>query len=107
MTTQQFTEIPHEAPNPKLWKSLGVVMSVQDEPGVRIEAHYAMANWGDDLDVDREAELRSEVYGIASTLYRNGQDPAGMRFVRYKTRGWPELVVRLSDACELGCVGKA
>lgn len=107
MTTQTFQEIPHEAPNPRLWKSLGVVMCAVNEPGVRIEAHYALSGWDTDLDVDLESDLRKEVYEIASTLYRNGQDPAGMRFVRYKSRGWPELVVRLSDAYEMGCVGKA
>ena len=105
--TQTFHQIAAEAPNPRLWKSLGVVMSVIDEPSVRIEAHYALAKWGDELDVDREGELRQEAYNVAATIYRTGQDPAGMRVLRYASRSWPELVVRLSDAYAMGCIGKA
>ena len=80
-----YVEIPTEAPQPTLWKSLGQVL-----PG--LFANYAITRWGDDLDVDREADLRVELNGI---LRSRAEVRDGERWVRYADRLYPELLIQL------------
>ena len=91
MARQEYSEVPAEAPKPRLWKCLGQIV-----PGLRCD--YALAKWGakHELDVDREAELRMETSGMLDILFRHYEPEAisGKSFVRYATKSWPELVVR-------------
>ena len=60
--TRDYTEVPPEAPKPKMWKSLGHVMA-------GVEAHYHLATWGGELDADTEAELKIEMACVAEELH--------------------------------------
>lgn len=84
--TSYYTEVPAEAPKPKLWKSLGHVMT-------GLEAHYALDSWNGDMDLDREIELRDELIGCAMTLHSNGQDCGDMHLVKdVQVLSYPSLV---------------
>lgn len=60
-----YVDLPPEAPQPRIWKSLGHVM-----PGV--EMHYGLETFGGDADIDTEAELRYELLGIGQTMASEG-----------------------------------
>jgi len=61
--TRHYTEVPPEAPMPKIWKSLGILL-----PG--LEVQYDMASFNDDLDIDRESDLKAELAAVADVLGR-------------------------------------
>lgn len=61
----RYSEVPPEAPQPRIWKCLGHVA-----PG--LEMHYALETFGGDLDVDRESEMRVELCSAAQLLNNNG-----------------------------------
>jgi hypothetical protein len=66
-----YVDLPPEAPQPRIWKSLGHVM-----PG--FEMHYGLETFDGDKDVDRESELRWEVLNLGQALARDGVDIVGM-----------------------------
>ncbi len=78
----RFPPPPVAEVQPKLWKSLGVVL--QDQSGY-VEAHYAMARMNDDLDPDTEADLRKACRDLYGTLVASGVliDPAVHYVLQY------------------------
>jgi hypothetical protein len=65
--THEYDDLPPEAPQPKIWKSLGHVM-----PGC--EMHYGLETFDGDADLDTEAELRAELLALGQTLAARGID---------------------------------
>lgn len=83
-----FIARPEAAPEPRIWKGVGDV-----SPGVG--AFYCIASEpGAELDVDREAELRDEMRGMIPVIVNAGLDLVNTYFTKYRTRTFPELVIR-------------
>lgn len=79
----RYAEVPPEAPQPRIWKSLG-----QCVPGV--EAQYALDGMAGDMDIDREIELRQELAGVIHLLANRAVLTEGM--VLSRQVGKPLLV---------------
>ena len=91
MNTHDYKDLPPEAPQPRMWKSLGHVV-----PG--IEPHYGLERWSGELDEDAENDLKAELYALGDMLTDRGRDVLDMvmaqQFGRY-------LIVRFV-ACSCG-----
>ena len=85
--SNSYEELPVEALRPRMWKSLGWVHPM-------LEATYHLETFQGDLDVDREAELRTEMAGMLPVLINAGVDVANTVFVRYARRGFRQVYVR-------------
>lgn len=91
----RYTEVPPEAPRPRMWKLL---TRTPEQGGVNVEVHYAMARWpGGDLDVDMEAALRDETSMLVDELrQRNAYvPPEGSTFQRTARKAPTELTIRV------------
>ena len=70
-TTHDYADLPPEAPQPRIWKSLGHVM-----PGY--EMHYGLETFDGEVDLDREAEMRFDLLNLGQTLAAQGHEIEGM-----------------------------
>lgn len=85
-----WKELPAEAAKPKCWKSLGHLCA-------GIEGHYGIAGYRDDMDIDREGDLREVMTSMLRVLANNGAFDGDIVLV--KSDG--SLVVRIVE-CECG-----
>lgn len=87
MNVFRYPPPPATGEQPRMWKTLGVV--AQSASGW-VEAHYAIRTLHDDLDVDREHELRvvagNLLHALTSQSGRTDIDPEAHYVVEHALR---------------------
>lgn len=71
-STHELYALGDSATLPRIMKSLGAV-------GPNTLAHYGIAHLHDDLDIDREAELKQMLHNAMLAVYRARVDPTEQR----------------------------